>query len=588
VALRARVLFGAARLAEARDDGARSAAWDAERAPLAALLTAHAPAGRYDPAAAPWLVAPRTLAQKAGDAAVSIGRLDAFAQIVRLLEGAGSLRELLGRVLDALLLWTRAERGAVLLPAPDDRLVARVRRHLDLGQGTQQALSYGLARRAIAQGDVVVATDAFADLGNLHASVHALRLRSVLAVPLLARGRTYGVVYLDDKRQKQLFGPEEIAWVRLLATQAALAVADAHERAVLARAHRRAEKRGSALSALVAAKDEALRAAEAAVAAARGDEEGALIGTSRPMQALRARLRRVAAAEIPVLILGESGTGKELVARGVHDGSPRRLRPFVSENCGAIPEGLLESTLFGHIRGAFTGATANRPGLFERADGGTLFLDEIAELPLAMQAKLLRVLQDGEVRPVGSDRSRRVNVRLVAATHRDLPARVAAGLFREDLLYRIDVVRLDVPPLRERLDDVPLLVAHFLAKYQQPGETPRAITTTALAALARRAWPGNVRQLENDVRRLLVLADATITLDALGEEPPPSSLGPQAAPHPATLPGEDLDLRGRVDDLERVLVAEALRRTAGNQTRAALLLGVSRFGLQKMQKRLGF
>jgi serine/threonine-protein kinase PknK len=277
-----------------------------------------------------------------------------------------------------------------------------------------------------------------------------------------------------------------------------------------------------------------------------------------------------------VMLLGESGSGKELVARAIHYNGSRAKAPFVSENCAAIPEPLLESALFGHVRGAFTGAQRSRAGLFEVADRGTLFLDEIGEMSLGMQTKLLRVLQSGEVRPVGSESMRHVDVRVIAATHRDLNALVASGRFREDLLYRLNVISVRVPPLRERFGDVSLLVQHFL-KLHAAGRK-LTMERAALDALAMFGWPGNIRQLENEVRRALVLADDTIRLEHLSRDIAQASRPSRA--------GDELDLRGRVDELEADLVRTALRRTDGNQTRAAEILGLSRFGLQKLMKRL--
>ncbi|MCA9608141.1 MAG: sigma 54-interacting transcriptional regulator, partial [Myxococcales bacterium] len=267
--------------------------------------------------------------------------------------------------------------------------------------------------------------------------------------------------------------------------------------------------------------------------------------------------------------------GKELVARAIHDSSPRRDGPWVSENCSAIPETLLESTLFGHVRGAFTGADRARRGLFEIADGGTLFLDEIGEMSEPMQAKLLRVLQDGELRPIGGEQTRRVDVRLVAATHRDLPALVEQGRFRSDLFYRIAVVAVELPALRERPDDIPPLVAEFLERHA--GERLVRIDPRAMRALRGHRWPGNVRELENEIRRALVLADDTIALE---------HLSPALRGDSDSEPLDELDLKGRVAALERRLIKKALETTFGNQTRAASLLGLSRYGLQKMIKRL--
>ena len=303
-----------------------------------------------------------------------------------------------------------------------------------------------------------------------------------------------------------------------------------------------------------------------------------IAGRSEPMRELLRLVDRVTASDVPVLVIGESGTGKELIARAVHSNGPRARRPFVSENCASVPETLLESTLFGHVRGAFTGASATRAGLFDVADGGTLFLDEIGEMSLAMQAKLLRVLQEGEVRAVGGERVRKIDVRVIGATHRDLGAMVAAGSFREDLLYRLDVITLRVPPLRERPDDIPLLVAHLLRKHA-PGRSVK-VTRGAMAKLVSFAWPGNVRQLENELRRALVLGEGAIDVPELSADVI------RGAPAAGTA-SRGLNLRTRVDALECELVLEALSKTRGNQTRAAQLLGLSRFGLQKMMKRLG-
>ena len=265
------------------------------------------------------------------------------------------------------------------------------------------------------------------------------------------------------------------------------------------------------------------------------------------------------------------------MARAIHANGERARRAFVSENCAAVPETLLESTLFGHVRGAFTGASATRSGLFDVADGGTLLLDEVGEMSIGMQSKLLRVLQNGEVHAVGSDRARKVDVRVIAATHRDLEAMVAAGTFREDLFYRLNVITLRVPPLRERPEDVPLLVDHFLCKHA-PGR-PTRVTRGAMARLTAYPWPGNVRQLENELRRALVLGgEGVIDVPELSAD--------VARGGPGAARGAGLDLRARVDGLEAELLVEALQKTRGNQTRAAQLLGVSRFGLQKMMKRL--
>ena len=301
-----------------------------------------------------------------------------------------------------------------------------------------------------------------------------------------------------------------------------------------------------------------------------------IVGESAAVQHLLALLDRVTVSDVPVLVLGESGTGKELVARALHQNGSRRAQPFVTENCSAIPETLLESTLFGHVRGAFTGAARSRAGLFSVAHQGTLFLDEIGEMSLGMQAKLLRVLETGEVRPLGSEKSQHVDVRIIGATQRDLEGMVRAGSFREDLFYRLNVVSVRVPPLRERRADILLLMRHFLAKHAS-AKAP-SLSASAASCLETYAWPGNVRELENEARRALVMA-----ADVIGVE----HLSPRVQGKPQTgAPVNDLNVRARVDQLETELVRTALDKTQGNQTRAAELLGLSRFGLQKMMKRL--
>jgi two-component system response regulator AtoC len=299
-----------------------------------------------------------------------------------------------------------------------------------------------------------------------------------------------------------------------------------------------------------------------------------IVGSSRRLAAAVDVARKVARYSSTVLITGESGTGKELFARLVHDESPRAGNPFVAVNCGAIPESLLESELFGHVRGAFTGAVADRQGLFAEAEGGTLFLDEIGELPLALQVKLLRALQEGAVRAVGASVSRRVDVRVIAATNRDLAEEVALRRFREDLFYRINVVAIPLPPLRDRSEDVAPLAQHFVKRYaERLGMPDAALAPAALAVLARHSWPGNVRELENAIERALVLAGgASIEPHHL-----PDAVRGHAAVNgsPRTASEAELSVKLRVRELERTLIESALLRTGGNRTRAARLLELS-------------
>jgi two-component system response regulator AtoC len=296
-----------------------------------------------------------------------------------------------------------------------------------------------------------------------------------------------------------------------------------------------------------------------------------VVADSPPMRKVMDLATRVAPHATTVLITGESGTGKEVLARAIHRMSPRRDRPFVAVNCGAIPENLLESELFGHARGAFTGATADKPGLFEEAHGGSLLLDEIGELPSPLQVKLLRVLQESEVRRVGESASRKVDARVLAATARELEAEVREGRFREDLFYRINVVHIHIPPLRERPEDVDGLVTALLERVSERSGRPVAITADGLAAVRRGAWPGNVRELENALERAAVLSsDDTIRAEAfegVGRQVAGMTSGPTT--------GEPMPLKQATEQAERHAVQWALEAASGNRREAAQMLGIS-------------
>ncbi|MFZ5722052.1 MAG: sigma-54-dependent transcriptional regulator [Pseudomonadota bacterium] len=322
----------------------------------------------------------------------------------------------------------------------------------------------------------------------------------------------------------------------------------------------------------------------------RGDDvQRELVGDSAPMQRLRSQVRKLARSQAPVYISGESGTGKEMVARLVHRLGPRADNPFVPVNCGAIPSELMESEFFGHKKGSFTGATTDREGLFQSANGGTLFLDEIADLPLSMQVKLLRAIQEKSVRPIGSEREIRVDVRILSATHKDLQREVDAGRFRQDLFYRINVIQLDVPPLRERSEDVLILAEHFLEQLAREWhiETP-VLLPDARSALAQYRFPGNVRELENILERAVTLSDDNRIGAAhlrLGESSPESSsLLPPEGERPAQLPGETLE--DYLQRIEKDMILKALHETRWNRTAAARKLGMTfrslRYRLQKL------
>jgi two-component system, NtrC family, response regulator PilR len=299
-----------------------------------------------------------------------------------------------------------------------------------------------------------------------------------------------------------------------------------------------------------------------------------IIGRSPRMQALYQMIETVAGVQSTILIMGESGTGKELVARAIHNLSPRADKPFVSINCGAFTETLLESELFGYVKGAFTGATANRKGLFEAADKGTIFLDEIGEMSPAMQVKLLRVLQEKKVRPVGGHEEVPVDARVIAATNRDLAAMTKAGTFREDLYYRISVIPMELPPLREKREDIQELVAHFTQKFCAQTGRPLTISPKAMELLERYSWPGNVRELEHTIERAVALERTNeIQPERLPEHV--TQYNPARVAAALDLPDEGLNLTAHLEQLEKTYLLEALQRTGGNQTRAAELLQLS-------------
>ncbi len=321
------------------------------------------------------------------------------------------------------------------------------------------------------------------------------------------------------------------------------------------------------------------RAAEprpAAVATGQLAPDG-LVGRSGGMLAVYKQIALACGSPSPVLVVGETGPGKELVARAIHRHSRRASRPFVPINCGALPEGLLESELFGHVRGAFTGAVADKKGLFEQAHGGTLFLDEVGEMSPALQVRLLRTLELGELRPVGGSRMLTIDARVIAATHRDLEQAVREGTFRQDLFYRLNVLTIRVPPLRERREDVPLLAAHFLAGFAERGHPTASLTPAAAAALAAHDWPGNVRELENTLERLAVGARGaaidTADLPESFRQRPPRLEAPLFAGLPT------------LEEREKRYLRHVLAEVKGNRSRAAEVLGIDRRTLYRMAER---
>jgi two-component system response regulator PilR (NtrC family) len=316
-----------------------------------------------------------------------------------------------------------------------------------------------------------------------------------------------------------------------------------------------------------------------------GDGAGELLGKSPPMHEIRRLIDKLARNQAPVFVSGESGTGKELAARAIHARSPRAAGPFVAVNCGAIPHELMESEFFGHVKGSFTGAVRDKAGLFQSADGGTLFLDEVADLPLSMQVKLLRAIQEKSVRPVGGTAEEPVDIRIVSASHKDLPAMVASGDFRQDLFYRIHVIELAMPPLRERREDIPLLIDHVLARLAaRAGMAKPRLARDALKALYEHDYPGNVRELENILERAHALCENdTIGLDDLGL----AARRATAPPAPADAEPGAVGLEAYLAEVERNAILQALESTRWNRTAAARELGISFRALRYRMEKLG-
>ncbi|HEY0193265.1 MAG TPA: sigma 54-interacting transcriptional regulator, partial [Kofleriaceae bacterium] len=499
-------------------------------------------------------------------------------------------QRILDDVIDTAIELTSAERGFLLLRGGDGALAPVVSRNFttaDLAapDHTAAVVSRSIAERAAQTGEPVMTVDAGVDERfGAATSVAALRLRSVLAVPLRQRGAVTGCIYVDHRLRGGAFDAAAAGVLGELADIAAIAIENARLTGDLRRTTREVDALNARLASDLADRDAEL----VRVKAELPDRDrlrhryDRIAGRSPAMVKMLGVIDRAAPTALPVVIVGESGTGKELVAHALHDHGPRSAAAFVAINCSAVPEPLLESELFGHARGAFTGADRDRRGLFEVADGGTLFLDEIADTSAAMQAKLLRVLQDGVIRRVGDSRTRQVDVRVIAASQQPLAALVTAGRFREDLRFRLDVIGVAVPPVRERDGDLPVLIEHLLPRLAQGRPVPR-LTRAALRALGQHRWPGNVRELENALARGLAMGGDVIDLPDL-----PEAIAQAAArPEPARPPvGDDLRLKPALAATEQAYVAAAMARAKHNQTAAARLLGLSRFGLQKKLRRL--
>jgi transcriptional regulator with GAF, ATPase, and Fis domain len=485
--------------------------------------------------------------------------------------------------MDALVELTGAERGFVWLGGRDDGVVAMAR-NLDREyvKKPDGKLSRSILGRAMETGETLL-TDNATEQFQGSASIGEMKLRSVLCTPLVLHGKTIGAIYVDHRFREGEFAEEDRALLDQFRDLAAIAIENARLFEENDVQRKRLEELNQRLEQEVAAQSEEMEAYRQRLRTLKPREKyrydySRIIGFSPAIREIFSLLDRVIPTAFPVLIQGESGTGKELIASAIHHNGPRRDKPFLSENCSAVPESLLESELFGHVRGAFTGADRTRDGLFQRAHTGTLFLDEIAEMAPSMQSKLLRALQEGEVRKVGGSETEKVDVRIIAATNRDLKQEVEEGRFREDLFYRLNVVAVRVPPLRERRDDIPPLLEHFLEEACRDAQVPlKRLSPAALRILAAYEWPGNVRELQNEVKRLVALADDTIGAEML------ESL----KSHPTLAAGAArTGLAGRaLKDIERQAILETLKLTGGNKADAAKRLGISRRALyDKIEK----
>jgi transcriptional regulator with GAF, ATPase, and Fis domain len=426
-------------------------------------------------------------------------------------------------------------------------------------------MSRTLARRVVEERAALLLSNAGAEVSAR--SITQAGLLSTMCVPLWTGAEICGLLQVDNRDAPGLFGAADLEVLAVAAAQIATAAESARLVARLRHAEQKLERENRYL---------------------KQREEDAtfngIIGRSAGVQEVLRALEKVRDTRVPVLIQGETGTGKELVARALHYTSDRREKLFVAQNCSALPEGLLESELFGHVRGAFTGADREKKGLFELADGGTIFLDEVGEMPAALQAKLLRVLQEGEIWPVGAPRPRRVDARVVSATHRDLEKMVRTGAFRQDLFYRLHVFPLHMPALRERRDDIPVLARHFLERYaRELGRPVAGFTPECLERMAAYDWPGNVRELQNEIQRLLIFRTEGdfVRVEDLDRR----ILGESRVVDEGDIPRGTL--KDMMDAVERVLLARILRENGHNKTRTAEVLGITREGLHKKLARFG-
>ncbi|RYE94350.1 MAG: GAF domain-containing protein [Myxococcales bacterium] len=529
-----------------------------------------------DEATTAQVVAVRRIEDVAGrPPAVAAERLAAILEAQRRIGAARGLDAVLAAVADAALdLVPAATHATLVLRDGDDGAYVPVTTRVRSAGGAPASppgpvpVVRSIVRKVLAERAAVLAADAPRDVGGSESLLGA-SIQSTIGVPLGHGGSIDGVLQVDNRHAPGMLAAADVDVLAVVSTSASLALDNARLIERLRIAEDRLERENVYLKG---------REAE------RRGMTREIIGRSQAMVDLLGQVDRVADTRVSVLIEGDTGTGKELIASALHYRSRRRDKLFVTQNCAALPETLLESELFGHKKGSFTGATDEKKGLFELAHGGTLFLDELGEMSLGLQSKLLRALQEGEVRPVGATQVRHVDVRIVAATNRSLEAEVKAGRFREDLYYRLKVFPLRTPPLRERRDDIPLLAGHFLSRYSREiGKPTGGFAQQTMELLMGYDWPGNVRELQNEVQRLVIQAepDGIVTPDLLS----PHLRKMESLVQRAGVPKGTL--REMVDAFERYILREALRDHGNNKTSAARTLGITREGLHKKLRQLG-
>jgi transcriptional regulator with GAF, ATPase, and Fis domain len=517
-------------------------------------------------------------------------------EITKKMNAEQDLDPLLTVILDSAIDLTCAERGFLIL-LDEGHMKFQVARTREGGaiEHPELQISHHIASEVLQSKRTVISADAQEDQRFSGAkSVKDLNLRSVCCTPLLFQQRLVGALYIDNTYDRGVFDEGDIDLLEAFSAQASVALNNVRSRREIESKHqelkssyRTIEVLNRELADRVARQTEELDSVKEELLESRGQlglkyDYGNIIGRSTRMQEIFRILDRITDVAVPVLIQGDSGTGKELIARSIHYNGPRKDKPFVSENCAAISETLLESELFGYVRGAFTGAQKDKKGLFEVATEGTLFLDEIGDMSPDMQKKILRVIQESEIRPVGGKEKIKIEVRILSATNKDLTELVRQGKFREDLYYRLNVVSLRIPPLRDRREDIPPLVDHFLKNaIKEAGCPPKRISEKARNALVAYDWPGNVRELENEIRRMVALTPGDIDETVLAPQIQNSSHARAAVQaHRA-----NQTLREVVEDVERQMILDVLVQTKWNKTRAADLLGLSRLGLRKKIER---